>query len=275
MRLCTLIFTASLAMANFLPTAQAADQATEEVQSTIADELKALDPNIPITSIEKSDWEGVFKVFLKGGSVIYTNKTGKLLLRGDMLEIRDGQIINLTEEIRNKAVADQLKTLNKEDQVVFSPEGETKGVIYAFTDVDCGYCRKLHQELPELNNMGIEVRYLAFPRGGVKSPAYAKMVEAWCSPDRKQALSELKNGKDISSHASKEDKEKNQCEVLVDEQLKLGLTLGVSGTPALFLESGKAIPGYRPAAGIARMMGITPPPAVEPAPAAEASDSKK
>ncbi|WP_051786012.1 DsbC family protein [Endozoicomonas numazuensis] len=267
MRLSALIFTATLAVTPLLQAAPVADKAMEEARNAITKELKNLDANIPIESIDKSDWEGVFRVILKGGNVIYANKTGKLLLRGDMLDIKDGQIVNLTEEIRNKAVADQLKSLKKEELIVFSPKGETKGVVYAFTDVDCGYCRKLHQEVPELNNMGIEVRYLAFPRGGKQSPAYTKMVEAWCSPDRKEAMSELKTGQEISTLASKQDMEKSQCEALIEAQFQMGLNLGVSGTPALFLENGKAIPGYRPAAELARIMGITPTPAPVPAPA--------
>ncbi|WOG25632.1 DsbC family protein [Endozoicomonas sp. 8E] len=275
MRLSTLILSATLATTPFLRAAPLADQTTEEVQDAITSELKGLDPNIPIKSIEKSGWGGVFRVTLEGGSVIYSNETGKLLLRGDMLEINNGQIVNLTEELRNKAVADQLKSLKKEDQIVFSPKEEVKGVVYAFTDADCGYCRKLHQEVPGLNNMGIEVRYLAFPRGGKQSPAYAKMVDAWCSPERMQALSELKNGKEITHKASKEDKEQTRCEVLVEEQFEQGLKLGVSGTPALFLESGKAIPGYRPAAELARIMGITPPPAPETAPDTKADSAPK
>ncbi|WP_252180505.1 DsbC family protein [Endozoicomonas sp. 4G] len=267
----TMMFTATLAIAPFLQAAPLADKTIEEARAAITTELQGLDPNIPIESIDQSEWEGVFRVTLNGGSIFYANHTGKLLMRGDMLEIKDGTVVNLTEEIRNKALSAQLQALKKEDQVVFSPEGETKGVIYAFTDVDCGYCRKLHQEVSELNKLGIEVRYLAFPRGGKQSPAYAKMVEAWCAPDRKQALSELKNGQAVTNTASAEEKAKTRCEALVEEQYQLGLSLGVSGTPALFLENGKAIPGFRPAADLARMMGITPPPAaVEPAP-----DSKK
>ncbi|WP_422133485.1 DsbC family protein [Endozoicomonas sp. ALD040] len=274
MRLSTLILSATLATAPFLRAEPLADQVTQEVQNAITSELKGLDPNIPIKKIEKTGWEGVFRITLEGGSVIHSNETGKLLLRGDMLEINNGQIVNLTEELRNKAVADQLKSLKKEDQIVFSPE-EVKGVVYIFTDTDCGYCRKLHQEVPELNNMGIEVRYLAFPRGGKQSPAYAKMVNAWCSPERTQALSELKNGKEITHQASKEDKDQTRCEVLVEEQFEQGLKLGVSGTPALFLESGKAIPGYRPAVELAKIMGITPPPAPEPAPDTKADSAPK
>ena len=258
MRYSALILAATLISSTFALAAptKKPDMALEAAKEKITKELKTLDPNIPIEEVAKTDWENVYSVTLKGGNVIYASPDGKHLLRGDMLKIENGQISNLTETIRSKATADLLKTLKTEDMIVFKPKGDVKGVVYAFTDVDCGYCRKLHQEVPEMNELGIEVRYLAFPRGGSQSPAYSKMTEAWCASDRKQALSELKSGQEISKKASKEEKAKTQCEKLVEEQFQLGLKMGVSGTPALFLADGKAIPGYRPAKQLAEMMGI-------------------
>ncbi|MRI34542.1 protein-disulfide isomerase [Endozoicomonas sp. OPT23] len=255
----TLILTASLLTAsNLALAAPAADRTLAEASTAIEKELKALDPNIPIEGIEKTSWDNVYLVKLKGGNLIYASKDGKHLFRGDMLQIGGGQVTNLTEAIRNKTTAAELKKVDPKELINFPAKGKTKGVVYAFTDVDCGYCRKLHQEVPAMNDLGIEVRYLAFPRGGQQSPAYAKMVEAWCSSDRRQSISELKNGQQtVSKKASDEEKAKSQCAALVEKQYQLGLKLGVSGTPAMFLENGQAIPGYRPAADLARIMGIT------------------
>ncbi len=261
----TFVLTASLLVASSLTlAAPAIDKVLAEASSSIEKELKTLDSNILIEGIEKTSWDNVYLVKLKGGNLIYASKDGKHLFRGDMLQIGDGQVTNLTETIRNKSTAAELKNLNPKDLIVFPAKGKTKGIVYAFTDVDCGYCRKLHQEVPAMNDLGIEIRYLAFPRGGQQSPAYAKMVEAWCSGDRKQSMSELKSGQEtVSKKASDEEKKKSQCAKLVEDQYQLGLKLGVSGTPAMFLENGQAIPGYRPAADLARMMGITE---SEPAP---------
>lgn len=268
MRYCALVFAAALLA---LPTAQAEtpvpekskntavevyDKELAEARQAIEKELRALDPNIPIEKVTRSPWDGVYMVTLKGGHVLYASRNGKHLMRGEMLEIDNGQLTNLTEKVRNTAVAARLKGIETKDLIVFPAKGATKGVVYAFTDVDCGYCRKLHQEVPAMNAMGIEVRYLAFPRGGKQSPAYDKMVQAWCSNDRKQAISELKDGKPITAVAVKGEASKT-CAQLVEDQYMLGNQLGVNGTPAMFLENGQAIPGYRPAADLAKMMGIT------------------
>ncbi|MDP0589670.1 MAG: thioredoxin fold domain-containing protein [Candidatus Endonucleobacter bathymodioli] len=214
----------------------------------IKKQLKKLDPDVRIKTIEKSPIPGLYTVIIDDGYVFYISDDGNHIIRGDIIDIKDGNSLNLTEAIRNQETSKQLSMLNPHDMIIFAPKGEIKGVVYAFTDVDCGYCRKLHKEVPMLNKMGIELRYLAYPRGGAKVPAYKKMVSAWCSDDRKTAISNLKNGLSI--------KEKN-CTNPIDQQVKLGTLLGVSGTPALFLEDGRRISGYRPAKEIARIMGIS------------------
>ena len=240
----------------------AVDKDLADVSRAIEIQLKSRDPNITIERVERTDWKGVYMAVLNGGHVLYTSQDGRMILRGDMLKLEDdGNITNLTDKIRNEAVAKQLATLKPADMITFKPKGEVKGVVYAFTDVDCGYCRKLHQEVQAMNDLGIELRYLAFPRGGERSPAYKKMVSAWCATDRKQAITDLKSGKDIpiAEAAKQSPQPAGTCGALVDEQYQLGINAGVNGTPAMFLEDGRSIPGYRPAAELAKVMGITPP----------------
>ncbi|OED42076.1 hypothetical protein ACH42_12590 [Endozoicomonas sp. (ex Bugula neritina AB1)] len=225
------------------------------IEKAITTELKKLDASIPIETIKLSPMDGVYMVTLKGGHVLYTSANGKYLLRGDMLEVRGNGVVNLSEEVRNKANADLLKSLKVEDMIVFSPKGETKAVVYAFTDVDCGYCRKLHQEVAAMNDYGIELRYLAFPRGGERAPAYDKMVDAWCAADRKKAMTDLKTGKTIP--AIEDATKKKVCQDIVESQQQLGMAMGVNGTPAMVLEDGQLIPGYRPADDLANMLKLS------------------
>ena len=232
-----------------------AENEMAKIEKAITTQLQKLDPTIPIESIKPSPMEAVYMVTLKGGHILYTSPTGKHLLRGDMLEIRDTGIVNLSEEIRTKANADKLKSMKTEDMIVFKPKGKTKAVVYAFTDVDCGYCRKLHQEVAEMGDLGIELRYMAFPRGEERSPAYGKMVDAWCAADRKQAITDLKTGKSIPT--TTDDKKKATCKAIIDSQYQLGVEMGVNGTPAMVLENGQMIPGYRPAKDLANMLGIS------------------
>ena len=42
----------------------------------------------------------------------------------------------------------------------------------------------------------------------------------------------------------------NACKKTVNDQYLLGQQLGLSGTPAIVLENGTMIPGYRPAAAL-------------------------
>ncbi len=220
---------------------------TASARQTIENQLRSLDPDIPIETIEKSPVSGLYVVSLKGDHILYVSNDGQYLIRGDMLEIKDGKIANLTTQIRNRGIAEQLSKVDANDMIIFSPKGETKGIVYAFTDLDCGYCRKLHNEIAEMNELGIELRYLAYPRGGNQAPSYTKMVSAWCANDRKAAISDLNNGHDIPEKS---------CTHPIESQVKLGKKLGISGTPSLFLEDGRRIPGYRSAKDLARLLKI-------------------
>ena len=227
------------------------DSSVQSPETLIESQLKKLDANIPIESVTKSPMPGVYKVMIKGGFVLYSSENGQYFFKGDMLEVRGKELVNLTEEIKSQQNAKLLKSLKQEDMVIFSPKGETKGVVYAFTDVDCGYCRKLHQEVDQLNKLGIELRYLAFPRGGQQSPVHGKMTDAWCSVDRKQALTDLKTGKSISVEIKGD---KAVCSAVINDHYNLGVQMGINGTPAMVLENGQVIPGYRPAADVARII---------------------
>ncbi len=226
----------------------------QAIEKAITTELGNLDPTLAIKSIQNSPIDGVYMVILQRGNILYSSANGKHLLTGDMLEIRDNGIVNLSDEIRSKANAKKLKAANTDDMIIFKPKGKTKSVVYAFTDVDCGYCRKLHQEVAEMNELGIELRYMAFPRGGPQAPAYAKMTDAWCSDDRKAAITALKTGNSIP--ATEDANKKSACETIINTQYKLGTELGVNGTPAMVLENGQMIPGYRPAKDLAKLLAI-------------------
>ena len=132
-------------------------------------------------------------------------------------------------------------------KITFPAVGETKAKIAVFTDIDCGYCRKLHQEVPDMNKLGIEVSYLAYPRAGFGSDSYKKYVSAWCADDKLGAMTLAKNGKSIPS---------KNCDNPVDEQYHLGRAIGISGTPAIVLESGRLIPGYLSADKLGKALGI-------------------
>ncbi len=144
--------------------------------------------------------------------------------------------INLTEQRRVSLRKDALAKLDEKDMIIFGPQ-KAKYTITVFTDIDCGYCRKMHAEMEKYNDLGIRVRYLSFPRGGIGSKSYDDAVNVWCAADRQKAMTKAKQGQEIPTKT---------CANPVKAEFELGQQLGVQGTPSIFLESGQNLPGYLP-----------------------------
>lgn len=223
---------AALFLAVAAPLAQAADaeQAIRKTLSTLQSDLK-------VESVAESPLKGLHQVQLEGGRVLYMSEDGQYLVQGYLYQMRDGQMLNLTEQAENVAVARQLNALPRNEMVIFAPKNP-KTHITVFTDTDCGYCQLLHKEVPELNRQGVEVRYVAYPRAGVGSDTYKDLVSVWCAKDPREAMNRAKARKTIPAAT---------CENPVEAQYTLGQMIGVQGTPAIFLANGQLIPGYQPA----------------------------
>lgn len=213
-------------------------------------------------AVETSPVPGFLQVEGPRQSLLYVSEDGRFLFAGTLYgNTPDRGFVDLREESVKPERQALLDGVPAAEQIIFPARGETKAHIYVFTDVDCGYCRKLHREVPELNAAGIEVRYLAYPRelgnpeamsdaksGGTRAPTYKKMVSAWCAQDRLAAMTDLKNNgeaKDASCQGHP-----------VIAQYELGNRIGVRGTPALVLPDGTLQPGYLPAAELIRQLGL-------------------
>ncbi|MGE0625438.1 MAG: thioredoxin fold domain-containing protein [Pseudomonadales bacterium] len=227
--------------------AAAAGLVTQADGATLVARLKALRPEIPIESVAETPLPGILQLNLTGGTVFYGTADGRYLFAGDLYELGDDDLVNLAEQGRIGKRHELMAAVSPKDMVIFPATGKTKAVINVFTDVDCGYCRKLHQEVPRLNELGIEVRYLAYPRAGIGSRSYEKIVSAWCAEDPNDAITALKSGKEIPDAT---------CPNPVADQYVLGQHVGVSGTPAIVLEDGRLLPGYMPADDLAATIGI-------------------
>ncbi len=210
-------------------------------------QLKQTIPNLGIEAVTEAELPGFYLLELSNGQTLYGTKEGKHLFSGDLFSIANGQIVNYAENRRAMKRKRLMDMQPADDMVVFSPAGQTKTYVSVFTDVDCSYCRKLHQEMAELNALGIEVRYLAYPRGGLGTPTYAKIVSAWCAENPNDAITALKSGLNIPS---------KECSNPVASQYQLGQQIGVTGTPAIVTEDGRLLPGYMPAAQLAQAVGL-------------------
>jgi thiol:disulfide interchange protein DsbC len=225
-------------------------QAADEYQQLRA-KIASVIGRVAIIDIKPTEIPNLLEVEFNNGQAIYASADGNFILDGTLYQLRDNRAVNIRKErqeaklvpLRQQAIAE----LDEKDMVIFSPEGEVKSTVYAFTDVDCGYCRKFHAEIQAYNDLGIEVRYLAFPRAGVGSNSYNKMVAIWCADDPLAAMTESKAGRPIDMKT---------CDNPVSEQYSLGSRLGVTGTPSMITLDGQIMPGYKPATRLAAALQI-------------------
>ena len=209
--------------------------------------LSAARPDLQYEQPRPSPMAGLYEVQVKGGPLLYIDADGRHFIAGDLFAVQKSGFVNLAEQGRQKERAELIAAVKPEEMIIFAPENP-KATIAVFTDVDCGYCRKLHSEVAELNELGIAVHYLAFPRAGLGSPSFRKIASAWCAKDPGAALTSLKNGEEIPENVCADNP--------VAAQILLGEKVGVNGTPALVLEDGTLVPGYRPAKELAKLLGI-------------------
>ena len=211
--------------------------ASAEAAKTAVDprvEIAKKFPGVKAEDIKPSAIKGLFEVSL-GADTAYVSSDGKYLISGDMYDI-DART-NLTEAGRSDTRKKLLAKLDEKDMIVFAPEN-AKHTITVFTDVECGYCRKLHSEIEQINKLGVRVRYMAYPRAGPGTEDWQKMEAVWCSKDRKSAITQAKQGTDVKAAS---------CGATpIAKQYALGEQMGVRGTPAIFTASGDYIGGYLP-----------------------------
>lgn len=233
-----------------VPAQNQADQVYADTQSKLTQALSEfVGQPITIEQIKQSPADGVLEVKIADGPMIYAMEGGEyFFLQGDLHEFRSGQVVNLTEEGRVDERLALVDEVSIDDMIVFSPEGETKDYINVFTDISCGYCQKLHREVEDLNDFGIEVRYLAYPRGGMDSEGARQLETAWCSDQRQAALTKLKSGVSVPQISCDSE--------LIASHFALGNQLGVRGTPAILTSDGRLIPGYQPASNLAKLLGL-------------------
>jgi thiol:disulfide interchange protein DsbC len=206
-----------------------------------ADIIKKID-GLKLEDVRMTPVNGIYEI-TRGSEISYTSSDGRYVILGDMVDIDSDA--NLSENRRRTIRQRLIDTVPESEMLVFSPK-TPKYTITVFTDIDCGYCRKLHSQIAEYNRLGIRVRYLFYPRSGPDTDSWHKAEAVWCSSNRNEALTRAKNGEDIKSSKCPTD--------IVARDWDLGHKLSVEGTPAIFLASGEMLPGYAPPTQLAHYL---------------------
>lgn len=200
--------------------------------STLENHFKAANISAKIKDVRPTEVPNLYWVNLEGMGSVYATSDGKFLIQGDVLRLGGKEITNVGDKLQATENKQLLASLKTADLLVYPAKAKAKHVVYVFTDASCPYCHKLHSQIPEMNSKGIEVRYIAWPRGEQFMPA---MESVWCSADRRAAFDKAVAGETLPPA---------QCKNPVRDQYQLGLSMGVNGTPAIYNADGEHIGAY-------------------------------
>ncbi len=218
--------------------AVAAVSATEKqtVTAAVKQIAKKVDHEVPVTDISQSPIPGLLEV-TSDLNIFYVTADGKYALFGDLIAVgKDLKQWSMTEQAMRKLRIQALAKIDPKDMIIFPSTAKNKiGTVTVFTDLDCGYCHKLHEKISEYTDLGIEIRYLSFPRAGLKSQSYTEAVKIWCAKDKAAAYTQAINSKTYPEATC----ENNP----VAMEFELGQQMGVNGTPTMFLDNGAKIGG--------------------------------
>lgn len=236
----TSYFRSAMLLILLLPACVSAVDDTEQLKLRLKERFS----DLTVTDIRPAAVAGLYEVTF-GTRVALVSADGNYLITGDLIDLTNER--NITAERRAQLVLETLvERVGEKNMIVYGP-ARAKHTITVFTDVDCPYCRKLHDEVAALTAAGVKVRYLLYPRAGKGSETYKRSVAIWCAKDRNQAAATAMTGGKL---------EMKDCKNPVDEHLKLGAEIGVTGTPTIVLDDGRIAPGYVPAAQLLGVLGL-------------------
>ena len=198
-------------------------------------------PSLKIDSVKSSEAKGLYEV-TAGANILYVSEDGKYLLQGHLIDLEARKDLTEVKLADTRKLA--IEKLGEEKMVIFKPE-KNKYTVSVFTDIDCGYCRKLHSEMDQYMAEGITIQYLFYPRAGKGSDSYNKAVSVWCADDRNGALTAAKKGEATKTKT---------CDNPIDEHMQLGVEFEARGTPMIVTEKGNIFPGYVPAKQLAKAL---------------------
>jgi thiol:disulfide interchange protein DsbC len=204
----------------------------DEVNVDIRETVSNAYPDVAIDEIKKIDDN--FHEIIINKQIYYATNDGKYLIVGNVINLNTKE--SITENTKMNQRLSIIDSIDMKNFMIFKPK-KTDHILTIFTDTSCPYCQKLHNEIPDLLENNIEIRYVLFSRNGNDVDAYQQLVSAWCSADKVDALEDLFAG-DILDDIS-------NCENPIARNFDYAGSLSVEGTPTIFLEDGRIIPGYQ------------------------------
>lgn len=205
--------------------------------SQIAEKIKKINQNMTVTHVRETPIPNIMEVEVNGSQLIYSSENGDYIFTGQMVDISQGTNNNLTENRQQEIRSKLLSEMNPSTFITFSAKGDEIGEVFVFTDTSCAYCQNFHKQIEAINEGGISVHYIAFPRAGLNDPVASLMEKVWCASNPRAALTEAKLSGRVTQPAV-------PCQAPVAEHFQTGLKMGVHGTPYILTTDGRKLGGY-------------------------------
>lgn len=216
--------------------------AVQADEAAIRQALRERNANVPIKSVTETAIPGLYEVF-SGDHIVYSDATGDHVLMGPLVDTRNRT--NLTQQR-----LDALKTVKFDtlplDKAITIVKGKGERRIAVFSDPDCPFCRRLEKELTGIDNLTVHIFLLPLAELHPQAMEIAKNM--WCAEDRARAWNAY------MLEGRKPDAGRN-CATPIEAIAALAAELGISGTPAIVLPSGRRVDGAVPAAKLEALLG--------------------
>lgn len=224
-------------------TAANAESTLDEIGERLSESL----PGVSVTSLTETPVQGLYEL-ITDGQIYYLDESAEYLVDGSLIQLKDR--VNLTDARLGGIHMSLISEIGEDNMLIYEPEKPSTRSITVFTDISCGYCRRLHAELDTLLEEGVRVRYILFPRAGLGSQGHKDLESVWCADDPQGAMTNAKSGGKI---------EPKTCSNPIEQHVALAEQLGLRGTPLIYTDSGEKIPGYREASALASMVNDSEP----------------
>lgn len=223
--------------------AVASESALDGIRERVAEML----PGLTATSVAETPVPGLYELVVDG-QIYYVSESAEYLLDGSLIEL--GTRTNLTENRLGGIQTALIEEIGEDNMLIYEPEEPSERSITIFTDISCGFCRRLHQDIDVLLDAGVRVRYLLFPRAGLGSPGHQALESVWCADDPLAAMTTAKAGGQVPE---------KRCENPIESHVALAERVGLRGTPLIYLDNGERIPGFREPDVLATMVNESEP----------------
>lgn len=221
--------------------ADTTDKTTSPMNKSIIEQRLA-PLGLEVIEVNPADINGLVEVQTPGG-VLFASPDGEHFIAGTLYgRDKKGNYVDVLA--KRQAPLNAKKLAQFQSSMIEFKAANEEYVVDVFTDTTCGYCVRLHDQIKEYNDLGITIRYLAYPRQGPVGQVADQMAAIWCAEDPKAAMHDVK----IEQQSVTPKGDIQQCKQTIAQHYQLGRELGISGTPAMFLANGEMVGGYLPAA---------------------------